>query len=270
MTPLVTGIVLSRTFPFVYFLTVEKSLFRGGHGCLASLWLRYWPASKLYRSCLSNSKREAHCVPRTLAKNVAMNSGAARNFVREGSVTWRTSDCSFPLFSNSWNWYKAPAKNLSVDFGEGHGLFGLILAALLTMRWLFPFWTRCSFSTWNRWKWSDQCRKDIMSFLKSTLISLTKRQWLVKRTTMRFSRLVLFEVWNPQSFSISLGEQEIIWNASLARWTLWNALMHKRKFFQRRQLLPTVLSRIICWPWIFLFLYMLKCNELMIPSWIND
>jgi len=44
---------------------------------------------------------------------VAANSGAARNFVREGPVTWRTSHCSFRLFSNSWYWYKAPAKNLS-------------------------------------------------------------------------------------------------------------------------------------------------------------
>jgi len=29
-----------------------------------------------------------------------------------GPVTWRASDCSFPLFSTSWNWHKAPAKNL--------------------------------------------------------------------------------------------------------------------------------------------------------------
>jgi len=42
------------------------------------------------------------------------------------------SDCSFRLFSNSWNWCKAPAKNLSKFVSEGgHILFGLILAALL-------------------------------------------------------------------------------------------------------------------------------------------
>jgi len=42
------------------------------------------------------------------------------------SVTWRTSACSFRLFSNSWNWLSS-----QVCFGGGHGLSGLILPALL-------------------------------------------------------------------------------------------------------------------------------------------
>ena len=46
MTPLVTGIVLSRTFPFVYFLTVEKSLFRGG----TAVWPHYGCATDLHQS----------------------------------------------------------------------------------------------------------------------------------------------------------------------------------------------------------------------------
>jgi len=30
-----------------------------------------------------------------------LNSGATRNFVREGPITWRTFDCSLRLFANS-------------------------------------------------------------------------------------------------------------------------------------------------------------------------
>ena len=37
--------------------------------------------------------------------------GATWNFIREETATWRTFDCSFRIFSNSWNWCKAPAKN---------------------------------------------------------------------------------------------------------------------------------------------------------------
>jgi len=46
------------------------------------------------------------CIPMQPATGT---SGAARNFVQESPVTWRRSDCSFRLFSNSWNWHKAPA-----------------------------------------------------------------------------------------------------------------------------------------------------------------
>ena len=46
------------------------------------------------------------CIPMQPATGT---SGAARNFVQESPVTWRASDCSFRLFSNSWNWHKAPA-----------------------------------------------------------------------------------------------------------------------------------------------------------------
>jgi len=40
-------------------------------------------------------------------------SGAPRNFIREGPITWHSSNCSFRLFRNSRNWFKAPMKNLS-------------------------------------------------------------------------------------------------------------------------------------------------------------
>jgi len=47
------------------------------------------------------------------------------------NTTLHESDCSLRLFSNSWDWYKTPAKNLNKFFRGGHGLFGLILAAPL-------------------------------------------------------------------------------------------------------------------------------------------
>jgi len=61
---------------------------------------------------------------------VAQNSGASRTLVYEG----RTLDCSFHLLSNSWNWYKAPEKKMSKLVSGRHGLFGLILAALLVQK----------------------------------------------------------------------------------------------------------------------------------------
>jgi len=65
---------------------------------------------------------------------VAKNSGASRNFIWEEAATWCTFDCSFHLLSNSWNWYKAPGKNISKLVSGSHGLFGLILAALLVQK----------------------------------------------------------------------------------------------------------------------------------------
>jgi len=53
---------------------------------------------------------------------VVQNSGEARNFVREGPATWRTFDCSFRLFSNSWKLgtdIKHKWKSQQVCFGRG-------------------------------------------------------------------------------------------------------------------------------------------------------
>ena len=66
------------------------------------------------------------------------SSSTVNNFVRDGSDNdvvsyWRRleSDCHFRLFSNSWKVIKNTSKDLS-NFVEGHGLFGRILAALLS------------------------------------------------------------------------------------------------------------------------------------------
>ena len=69
------------------------------------------------------------------------SSSAAKNFVRGGqSMTSLVTDVilgptgSSVCFLSVENWYEAPVKCKQVCFGEGHGLFGLILAASLGQR----------------------------------------------------------------------------------------------------------------------------------------
>jgi len=74
----------------------------------------------------------------TVAKTIGLpGSSAVNNCVRQGPVNyvashWRRleSDCYFRLFSNNRKFIEAPANIWEKYFGGGHGLFGLILAAL--------------------------------------------------------------------------------------------------------------------------------------------
>jgi len=64
---------------------------------------------------------------------------SAKNFLQVVSITWCQSDYSFRLFKNNWKlvWsiicfkFALEETMFQVCFGGGHGLFGLILAAIL-------------------------------------------------------------------------------------------------------------------------------------------
>jgi len=68
--------------------------------------------------CLSKKKIARGCSSGFNLQDAAYSNGSGRNFVREGPVTWRTSNCSLRLFSNSWNWHKYQWKIFASFLGQ--------------------------------------------------------------------------------------------------------------------------------------------------------